>query len=184
MNVIEAVRKRKSIRAYKNTPVDDKTLNTVLEAARLAPSWANTQTWRFIVIKDSGIKAKLIETSLRVGNRGFEALRQAPITIAACAEMNRAGCRDGQPVTDKAGYWFMFDVALAMQNLVLVAESLGLGTVYLGGFDAQKAGEILGVPAGYCVVAMTPLGYPDEQPEAKPRKELSEIIFHDRFGSR
>ncbi len=184
MDVMEAVRKRKSVRAYKNTPIDDKTLSTVLEAARLAPSWANTQTWRFIVIKDSGIKAKLIETSLRVGNRGFEALRQAPIAIAACAEMNRAGCRDGQPTTDKEGYWFMFDVALAMQNLVLVAESLGLGTVYLGGFDAQKAGEILGIPAGYCVVAMTPLGYPDEQPEAKPRKELSEIIFHDRFGSR
>ena len=184
MDVMEAVRKRKSIRAYKNTPVDDKTLSTVLEAARLAPSWANTQTWRFIVINDRDIKAKLIETSLRVGNRGFEALRQAPIAIAACAEMNRAGCRDGQPVTDKAGYWFMFDVALAMQNLVLVAESLGLGTVYLGGFDAQKAGEILGVPAGYCVVAITPLGYPDEQPEAKPRKELSEIIFHDRFGSK
>ena len=184
MDVMEAVRKRKSVRAYKNTPIDDKTLSTVLEAARLAPSWANTQTWRFIVIKDSGIKSKLIETSLRVGNRGFEALRQAPIAIAACAEMNRAGCRDGQPTTDKAGYWFMFDVALAMQNLVLVAESLGLGTVYLGGFDAKKAEEILGVPSGYCIVAMTPLGYPDEQPEARPRKELSEIIFHDRFGSR
>ncbi len=184
MDVMESVRKRKSIRAYKNTPVDDKTLNTVLEAARLAPSWANTQTWRFIIIKDSDIKAKLIETSLRAGNRGFEALREAPITIAACAEMNRAGCRDGQPVTDKAGYWFMFVVVLAMQNLVLVAELLGLGMVYLGGCDAQKAGEILGIPAGYCIVAMTPLGYPDEQPEAKPRKELSEIIFHDRFGSK
>ncbi len=183
MDIMEAVSKRKSIRAYKNTPVDDKTLATVLEAARLAPSWANTQTWRFIVIKDGGIKAKLIETALRAGNRGFEALRQAPIALAACAEMNRAGCRDGQPVTDKAGYWFMFDVALAMQNLVLVAESLGLGTVYLGGFDARKAEEILGVPAGYCIVAITPLGYPDEQPEAKPRKELAEIIFHDRFGS-
>jgi len=184
MDVMEAVRKRKSIRAYKNTLVDDKTLNTVLEAARLAPSWGNTQTWRFIVVKDKDIKAKLIETSLRAGNRGIEAIRQAPIAIVACAEMNRAGCRDGQPVTDKEGYWFMFDVALAMQNLVLVAESLGLGTIYLGGFDAKKAGEILGVPAGYCVVAMTPLGYPDEQPEAKPRKELSEIVFYDRFDSK
>lgn len=184
MDVMEAVRKRKSIRAYKNTPIDDKTLTTVLEAARLAPSWANTQTWRFIAIKDKDIKTRLIDTSLRAGNRGFEALRQAPIAIVACAEMDRAGCREGKPVTDKEGYWFMFDVALAMQNLVLVAESLGLGTVYLGGFDAKKAGDILGVPVGYCVVAMTPLGYPDELPEARPRKELSEIIFYDRFGSK
>ena len=184
MDVMEAVRKRKSIRAYKTAPVDDQTLNTVLEAAQLAPSWANTQTWRFVVVKNESIRDKLIETSLRAGNRGFEACRQAPITIVACAEMNRAGCRDGQPITDKEGYWFMFDVALAMQNLVLVAESLGLGTVYLGGFDAKKAGEVVGVPAGYCVVAITPLGYPDEQPEARPRKELSEIIFYDRFGDK
>ena len=138
MDVMEAIRKRKSIRAYKNTPVDDKTLGAVLEAARLAPSWGNTQTWRFIVVKDEGIRNKLIETSLRAGNRGFEACRQAPITIVACAETNRAGCRDGQPVTDKEGYWFMFDVALAMQNLVLNAESLGLVTAYLGPFGAKK----------------------------------------------
>jgi nitroreductase len=183
MDVMEAIRKRKSIRAYKNTPVDDNTLGAVLEAARLAPSWGNSQTWRFIVVKDELIKDKLIETSLRAGNRGFDACRQAPITLVACAETNKAGCRDGQGVTDKEGYWFMFDVALAMQNLVLAAESLGLSTVYIGAFDAKKAGEILAVPEGFCVVAVTPLGYPDEEPEARPRKELSEIIFYDRFGS-
>jgi nitroreductase len=184
MDVIEAVKNRKSIRAYKNIPVDDTALNTVLEAARLAPSWANTQTWRFVVIKNQDIKERLIDTSLRANNRGIEAIREAPIVIAACAEVNRAGCRNGEPLTDKEGYWFMFDVALAMQNLVLAAESLGLGTVYLGGFDAKKVEGILGIPAGYRIVAMTPLGYPDESPEAKSRKELSEIIFYDSFSSK
>jgi len=184
MDVLEAIKKRKSIRAYKNNPVDDKTLSAVLEAARLAPSWGNTQTWRLIVVQDEGIRDKLIETSLIAGNRGFQACRQAPITIVACAETNKAGYRDGQPVTDKEGYWFMFDVALAMQNLVLTAESLGLGTVYIGAFDARKAEEILDVPEGFRVVAVTPLGYPDEQPEARPRKELSEIVFYNQFGSK
>lgn len=184
MEVMEAIRHRRSIRAYKSTPVDDKTLMTVLEAARLAPSWGNSQTWRFIVIRDDKVKAELAEAAFRPTNRSFNAVRQAPVVIVACSELNRAGVRDGQPTTDKGGYWFMFDAALALENLVLAAESLGLGTVYLGGFDAKKAEGVLGVPAGYAVVVIVPLGYPDEQPEARPRKELPEITFRDRFGNR
>ena len=83
--------------------------------------------------------------------------------------------------TDK-GDWYMFDVALAMQNLVLAAHSLGLGTVHSGLFDAKKAASILRVPEGFCVVSMTPLGYPDREPRPVPRKELSEIVFYDRYG--
>jgi len=86
------------------------------------------------------------------------------------------------PATDKGDYWFMFDVALAMQNLALAAHSLGLGTVHVGLFDAQKVATILGVPDGFCVVSITPVGYPDEKPSAKQRKGLSEIVFHDKFG--
>ena len=77
----------------------------------------------------------------------------------------------------------MFDVALAMQNLVLVAHSLGLGTVYVGRFDAKGVARILRVPPGGCVVAMTPFGYPDEAKEPRPRKELSEIVFTEKWGA-
>ena len=84
-------------------------------------------------------------------------------------------------MTDK-GDWFMFDTALAMHNLVLAAHALGLGTVYVGAFDSFAAAEILGVPEGYSVVSMTPLGYPDEEPGPRPRKELDEIVFYDKFG--
>ncbi len=76
----------------------------------------------------------------------------------------------------------MFDVALAMQNLVLAAHSLGLATVHVGHVDAKKAANILKVPPGYCVVEMTPLGYPDQQRNPRPRKELSEIVFYNQFG--
>jgi nitroreductase len=69
-----------------------------------------------------------------------------------------------------------------MQNLVLAAHSLGLGTVFVGAFDAKKVAKILGVPQGFCVVAMAPLGYPDEEPPVRPRKELSEIVFYDKYG--
>ena len=181
MEVLEAIKSRRSIRRYKTTPVDDKTIEQVLEAARWAPSWANTQCWRFIVVRDDNVKAELAST-LTPNNPAADATRNAPVVIVACAELKRSGCYRGEPVTDKGGSWFMFDVALAMQNLTLVAHALGLGTVHIGAFDAKKAADVLGVPEGFCVVEMTPLGYPDHEAKATPRKELSEIAFRDKFG--
>ncbi|MFC2016685.1 nitroreductase family protein [Chloroflexota bacterium] len=181
MDVLDAIRRRRSIRAYKATPVDDKTLDVILEAGRMAPSWGNTQTSRFVVVKDQNIKMQLAENALRPSNRGTDAVKKAPIVIAACAELNKAGFRDGAPSTDKGGYWFMFDAALALENMVLAAESFGLGTLFVGGMDARKAEVILGVPQGYAFVILMVLGYPDEQPEARPRKGAAEIVFKDRF---
>ena len=189
MDVLEAIKARRSIRKYKTDPLDDKTLETVLEAARWAPSWANTQCWRFIVVRDSEVKSKLADTVIAVSdrpNRAAEAIRNAPVVIVACAEMGKAGYfvrEPGKPVTDK-GDWYMFDVALAMQNLTLAARSLGLGTVHVGAFDAGEAAMVLEIPEGFCVVEMTPLGYPDEEPAARPRKDFSEIVSYDKFGGK
>ena len=179
MEVMEAIKTRRSIRKYKPAPVDDRTVETVLEAARWAPSWKNTQCWRFIVVRDSGIKAEL--ASALIANPATEAIIGAPVVIVACAELGKSGLKKDAYITDK-GDWFMFDVALAMQNLVLAAHSLGLGTVHVGQFDARKAAEILGVPEGVCVVEMTPLGYPDQEAEVTTRKELAEIVYHDKYG--
>jgi len=132
------------------------------------------------VVRDGNIKAKLAN-ALSANNPATDAIRNAPVTIVACAELGKSGFKRGEQSTDK-GDWYMFDVGLAMQNLVLAAHALGLGTVYVGAFDAKKAASILEVPEGFCVVSMTPLGYPDQEPEAKPRKELSEIVFYDKYG--
>jgi len=180
MEVLEAIRTRRSIRRYKDTPVDDRTIELVLEAARWAPSWTNTQCWRFIVVRDSNIKAEL--ANILGDNKATDAIRSAPVVIVACAEIGKSGYYGGEtPATDKGDYWFMFDVALAMQNLVLAAHSLGLGTVHVGLFDAKKVAHLLEVSQGFCVVSMTPLGYPDQEPKIRPRKELSEIVFYDRW---
>jgi nitroreductase len=184
MEVMEAIRTRRSIRAFKATPVDQKTLDTILEAGRLAPSWANTQTWRFIVVRDSKVKTDLADNASPAGSRNNTVLKQAPVVIAACAELNKAGVREGRPTTDKEGYWYMFDSALALENMVLESQELGIGTLYIGAFDAKKAGAFLGVPEGYTCVALLPLGYADEQPTARPRKELVEIVFNEKFGQR
>ncbi len=144
----------------------------------------NTQCWRFVVVRDSSIKAQLAD--VMGANAATEAVRNAPVVVVACAELKKSGFRRDipEPATDKGDYWFMFDVALAMQNLALAACSLGLGTVHTGLFDALKVAAILGVPPGFCVVEMTPLGYPDGEPNIRPRKELSEIVFRDKFGLR
>lgn len=180
MDVLEAINTRRSIRKYKTDPVDDKTLETVLEAARQAPSWSNTQCWRFIVVRDSEMKIKITDT-LNETNPARNAVTGAPIVIVACAELGKAGSKGGQMVSDK-GDWFMFDTAIAMQNLVLAAHSLGLGTVYVGWFDAKAVAEMLAVPQGYSVVSLTPLGYPAEIKDARPRKELSEIVFYEKWS--
>ena len=115
-------------------------------------------------------------------NPSVDAIRNAPVVIVVCAELGKSGYYDGEPATDQ-GDWYMFDVALAMQNLVLAAHSVGLGTVHVGlHFDTKKAARILEIPEGFRAVEMTPLGYPDYEPKPRPRKELSEIIFYDRYG--
>jgi len=191
MEVLEAIKTRRSIRRYKTTPVNDETVDLILDAARWAPSWANRQCWRFIVVRDDNIKAELANTLIKVqggdtavDNPSIRAIRSAPVVIVACAELGKSGYEFGKPATDKGDYWYMFDVALAMQSLALAAHSLGLGTVHVGAIDAKKAASILKVPEGFCVVEMTPLGYPDNEPSARPRKELSEIVFHDTYGNR
>lgn len=180
MEIFDIIAARRSVRKYKPDPVDDNTLQKVLNAARLAPSWKNTQCWRFIVIRKSNLKAELAGC-LTSGNPGYQAILQAPVLIVACAELGKSGLNAGTFGTDK-GDWFMYDVALAMENLVLAAQALGLGTVHIGLFDAKKAAEALGVPQGFCVVSMTPLGYPDQESRTVPRKDLTEIVFNEKFG--
>jgi nitroreductase len=191
MEVLEAIKNRRSIRRYRDAPVGDDIVNTVLEAAHWAPSWGNTQCWRFVVVRDPHVKSqvagclhKIMFDNELVDNAATNAIRQAPVLLVFCAEMGKAGyTRDGVLATDK-GDWFMFDIALAMENLVVSAHSLGLGTVIVGGFDSAAVARILDVPAGISVVTMTPLGFPDHKGQISPRKELSEVVYHEKYGRR
>jgi nitroreductase len=181
MDVMQAIKERRSIRKFKPEAVSDDLVNAVLEAGRWAPSWANSQCSRFIVVRDAEVKAKMAET-LNQANPAANAIRNAPVAIVICGELGKAGYYGGEARTDK-GDWYMFDTALATQNMALAAHSLGLGTVIVGLFDAAKVDQILGVPAGIRVVAILPLGYPEGKPIAPPRKKLSDITFRDKYGA-
>jgi nitroreductase len=191
MDVFEAIKNRRSIRRYKPDPVDDEAVETILEAGRWAPSWANTQCWRFIVVRDPEIKAKLTASLQKIwlgdresDNPATKAMATVPVIIAVCAQMGRSGCRHGTDSsefeTDK-GDWFMFDTALAVQNMALAAHALGLGTVIVGAFNAPQIEKVLGIPEGYRVVALLPVGVPDQEARAPRRKELYEITYRDRW---
>ena len=183
MDVIEAIKTRRSIRNFRPDPVSDKDLTIIMEAARWAPSWANTQCARWIVVTDKKTKSQLQET-LSPHNPSRAAMTVVPIIIVACAELKKSGYthKGDQVATDK-GDWFMFDVALTIQNLTLAAHALGLGTVQIGLFDAVKAARILSVPEGFAVVEIIPVGYPAIEGKAPSRKELTETLFYESWGN-
>jgi len=181
MDTFEVIYSRRSVRQYKDTPVPDDVLNRVLEAARWAPSWANTQCTRYVVVKNPETKARLADCVSR-GNPAGEAIKNAPVVIVACAELGKSGYYKNTAATDR-GDWFMFDVGIAMQNLVLAAWASGLGTVHVGLIpDSKKVDAVLGLPDGVVSVEMTPLGYPSAEPKGPPRKEISEIVFYEKYG--
>ena len=182
MEVMEAIKGRRSISKYKPTAVSDEDLQFILEAARWAPSWANTQCFEFIMVRDFELRKRLAET-LPEGNPARPAFAQAPVVIAACAHKEKSGYFKAAPATDK-GDWLMFDTALALQNLTLAAYSRGLGTVHVGFFDTAKVKEILNVPPAVEVVELLPLGIPDEEGRPPKRRAAEELVFFDQYGAR
>ncbi len=181
MELKQAILTRRSIRHYKSDNVSDDVIKEIFEHVKMSPSWANTQCWEFIVVRDKDIIKKLTET-MPERNPATKAVLQAPVLIVQLAKKGVAGFKKGEAVTEK-GDWFMYDSGIAMQTLCLVAHDMGLGTVIIGYFDSQKAKEILGVPEGVEVVAMTPLGYPESVPNAPKRKSVEEFVFYEKYPS-
>ena len=181
MDIQQVIKQRRSIRKYKPDMPSDDLVQQVLEAARNAPSWANTQCWQFIIVTETGTKQQLAET-LPEKNPARKSISQAPIVIAACARTGVSGYFKGNAVTDK-GDWLMFDTALALQNLSLCACSLGLGTVHTGFFDAEKVRTILNIPSEIAIIELLPLGFPDEDGITTPRKPLADFVFYEQHGN-
>ena len=155
-------------------------LTTVLEAVRWAPSWANTQCWHVVVVRDPARKARL--QGILGRNPAHDAMVEADIVLVLCAQQGRAGFKRGEATT-ALGDWFMYDVGLANQNLGLAAHALGLGTVVVGNFDHAAVGAELALPEGYLAVTMVPLGHPASEAKAPPRRELAEQVHREEFGT-
>jgi nitroreductase len=169
MDVNEVIRTRRSIRKYKADPISDEILTKVLEAARLAPSANNEQPWKFIIVRDERMKQNLVSAC-----RDQSFIAEAPLVIVACGLPNKSHI---------GGYTssVQVDVAIALDHLTLAAWAEGLGTCWIGAFYEKMVKRLLSIPNDVKVIALTPLGYPMEIPEKKPRKYLAEIICYDKF---
>jgi len=182
MDLMDAIKGRRSVRKYKPDPVPEEVLRTIMEVVRWSPSWANTQCWEVVVVKNQQVKSELAGTLVKT-NPALSSMTDAPVVLVLCGKKGISGFKKGEAATVK-GDWLMFDTGIAMQTLCLTAHSLGLGTVVVGLFDHKKAEEILGVPPDREVVAMTPLGYPAAEGVTPKRKEISEFVFQERYGKK
>lgn len=171
MDTLEAIRTRRSVRKYRPDPIPEELLKEVLSAARIAPSAENAQPWKFVIVTDEDIKLKLVQACA-----GQKFIAEAPMVIVGCGFPDDAYATAG-------GYMnsHVMDVTIAMDHLILAAASVGLGTCWIAAFKEEKVKDILGIPSDVRVVALTPLGFPQETPGKTSRKDLAELICYDRF---
>lgn len=168
------IRTRRSVRSFKKDPIPEKVLNRVLDAARVSPSGSNRQPWKFIVVKDSTLKQKMVPLC-----RNQDFIADAPLIVVACGQrlpINRGGYMGEMSV--------LIDVSIAFTQLILAARAEGLGTCWVGAFNNEELKKLLGVPSEFEVVAVTPLGYPSESGifiESENRKTMSEILSVNKF---
>ena len=176
---MNTIQQRRSIRRFQERDLPDDILTKLLEAARWAPSWANTQCWNFVVVRDNETKRKIQET-VSPRNPSSKAIVNAPVLLVVCGQLKRSGYYNDQYPT-KFGDWFMYDLGLATQNLCLAAHDSGLGTVIVGLFEHDRVGEIIKLPPGHEVLVLIPVGYPDHDPSPPKRRELDEFVFNNSF---
>jgi nitroreductase len=182
MDFYEVIKKRQSVRIYKTDSIPEEVLNRVLEAFRAAPSWANTQAWELVLVTDEKIKEQL-QTTLSTNNPASAAVVDAPIIVCPIGITGVSGFYRGNALSGR-GDWVMFDLGIACEHLALAAAAEGLGTVHVGAFDYQKAGEILNLPQDRTVIELIPLGYPAYTPRQVPRKPLEEFLFKNQYGQK
>lgn len=169
MELMEAIRTRRSIRHYRPQVVERDKLLRVLEAGRLAPSARNEQEWRYIVVEDASMRQKLMQVA---SYQSFVA--EAPVVIVACAETDGRMMQCGQLA-------YPIDVAISIDHITLKAVEEGLGTCWIGAFDADRVKELLNIPDSIQVVGLLTLGYPTKIPNPRTRLSLEEIMRFEKW---
>ncbi len=207
MDVREAIEKRRSIRKFKSDPVPEEKISLLLKSARLAPSGTNTQPWRFIIVKDNDTKKKLQEAA-----HNQRHIKSAPVIIVCCADLKafkefpervdeliESGAlpertrkvfipylKKGMSTVTKDALMVAAaaNVAIAVEQIVLQAVEIGLGTCWVRWYEDNKVKEILDIPEHIEVMALLPVGIPDEVPSPRPRLNLDEIVYNEKYGEK
>ena len=165
MDLFETVEKRRSIRKFKPNPIPDKNLKKILEAGRLAPSGGNRQPWSFIVVRKPETK---------------KALAMAANLQRFIADADTILIALGDPAVSKNLY--KQDPMIAIEHMVLASTALGYGTCWIGAFNESEVKEIAKVPENMTVIALLPIGVPDESPPPRSRRAFKEVFFKESYG--
>ncbi len=170
MNTIEAIKTRRSVRRFRPDVPSHEHIEAIIDAARFAPTWKNTQTARYTVVQGAK-KDEICDTCLPDFNAAT--VRSAPVLVVMSTVHGRSGYeRDGSPTTKMGDRWEIFDAGIACQTFCLAAHELGLATVVLGIYDEDKLPAAIGLPEGEVLTALIALGYADQEPAAPKRKEV------------
>ncbi|MCJ7632959.1 nitroreductase family protein [Candidatus Bathyarchaeota archaeon] len=166
MSLLETILSRRSIRRYEKKEIQNDVLAKILEAGRQAPSAVNRQPYHFIVLTDDNIKNEL--------SKGFfnRLIKDSAITIVGCANT-------GDLLTGK---WSIVDTTIALQNMVIAAWTMGIGSCWIGDFNEDKVKQLLKIPDKWNVVALVSFGYPAEQPKPRSKKSITEIASFNSFS--
>lgn len=174
-NTVDCIKTRRSVRKFTEEKVPHEVLEQLVELARWAPSWKNTQIARYVAVEDEALKNRIAEEATIPWNEGI--IKGAPVLMVMTYVEKRCGYeRDGSFSTSKGDRWQNFDCGIAAATFELAAHELGLGSVVLGIFEEEKLRELLELPEGMGVACLMPLGYPAEEPGAPKRKEVAELL--------
>lgn len=172
-NVIE---NRASNKSYKPTSIPIEKLDKIINAALMAPSWKNQSCYRFIFVNQQNIKDHIAASIMNNSQQTADAVKQAPLLAIIVADPSQSGTIDEKS-------YFLVDCGIAMEHLVLAATNEGYGTCWIGSFDENKVKDILNIPQNFRVVAMTPIGETNENPEHYPQKDIAQHIFYNNWNN-
>ncbi|MGI6007425.1 MAG: nitroreductase family protein [Ruminococcus sp.] len=178
MDLVQGIKKRRSVRKFSETPVPREILREIIETASWAPSWKNTQTVRYIVVDSREVLKKIASEDCMMGfTHNVDIVAQAPALVILASVKGRSGYeRNGSFSTAKGSHWESFDAGIAAQTFCLAACEKGLGTVIMGIFDENKIREIIEIPEDQQISALISIGYPAEEPKTPPRKNAEDLL--------
>jgi nitroreductase len=180
-SAMDVIASRRSVRVYNpEKPVEKEKLDSILEAARLAPSSNNTQPWHFIVVTQPELR-KQLAVAAPVGASTNKWMGNAPVIIVCCGRPSLLLHQAVGQMFDKD--FFKVDVSIAVEHMVIRARELELGTCWVGWFDERKVRRIVNLPSSYKILALLPVGYPKgEWPKPKKRNDTQDIVSWEHFG--
>ena len=165
MSLLDLILTRRSIRRYENKDIPEEVLQQILETGRQAPSAANRQPIHFVIVTDRDILKNLCDNLI---NRF---VKYAPVAIVGCADIKSL----------LTGKWAVVDATIAMENMVIAAWTLGIGSCWIGACNEEKVKELLKIPDKWKFVALLTFGYPAEQPKQRKKKPLKKMFSFNSF---